>query len=556
MKDKKEFGFFIKTKRIEKNLTQKELADQLLVTESEINKWERGISYPDITLITSICQVLDITEHELIESSNDNAYRLIKKDAIKYNKLKSILFKILNISYIIALLTCFVVNISVNHTLSWFFIVLSAILCGYSFCPGFMWIFKKNKLSIHIISTFISMFILFLTCSIYTNNYWFMIPTCGLLVLYFVIYYPIIFSIQKNFLTDKKYKKFKLYFLLSYSAGIFIFMNLLLISIYCYTPYNIALGFFIVLIILIIPISVGFLNIFNNTKKLIKPLMLTLTTLLLVFIILIIIRSFYINSKSYQKTYTIEESYDNIEINLNEYNINIIFSKTNEDKIISYENTFNSIKYNIIDNTLKIEQIDNRKFYDKAFNFTKYRIDLYISTNTLNDLNINSSTGDISIPSDFIFNNVKINTSTSDIISSAEITNNLDIKTSTGDVVLNNSIIKNNVNIELSTGDIEIVNSTCSSLNITATTGNVLLKDTTAHNNFNMKSSTSSLDFENFDALNIYVSLSTGDVNGTLKSEKNFTCKSNTGKVIVPNTKNGGECIITVSTGNINIHYE
>mgnify|MGYP003309655947 CR=1 FL=1 len=69
MKDKKVFGAFIKQKRIEKNYSQKDLANLLFVTESAVSKWERGVTYPDITLIKDLCKILDVTEHELIEAS-------------------------------------------------------------------------------------------------------------------------------------------------------------------------------------------------------------------------------------------------------------------------------------------------------------------------------------------------------------------------------------------------------------------------------------------------------------------------------------------------------
>ncbi|HIZ08440.1 MAG TPA: helix-turn-helix domain-containing protein, partial [Candidatus Eubacterium avistercoris] len=65
MEEKISFGKFIMKKRKEKNMTQKELAQKLFVTESAVSKWERGLSYPDISLITSICEALDITEREL-----------------------------------------------------------------------------------------------------------------------------------------------------------------------------------------------------------------------------------------------------------------------------------------------------------------------------------------------------------------------------------------------------------------------------------------------------------------------------------------------------------
>ena len=44
--DNQATGLFIKQLRIEKNLTQKELADRLHVTDKAVSKWERGLSLP------------------------------------------------------------------------------------------------------------------------------------------------------------------------------------------------------------------------------------------------------------------------------------------------------------------------------------------------------------------------------------------------------------------------------------------------------------------------------------------------------------------------------
>lgn len=66
MEEKTTFGKFINQKRKQANLTQKELAEMIHVTESAVSKWERGISYPDITLVSTICDTLHVTEHELI----------------------------------------------------------------------------------------------------------------------------------------------------------------------------------------------------------------------------------------------------------------------------------------------------------------------------------------------------------------------------------------------------------------------------------------------------------------------------------------------------------
>ena len=44
MDEKKSFGEYIRRKRLQAAFTQKELAQQLYVTESTISKWERGVS--------------------------------------------------------------------------------------------------------------------------------------------------------------------------------------------------------------------------------------------------------------------------------------------------------------------------------------------------------------------------------------------------------------------------------------------------------------------------------------------------------------------------------
>ena len=52
-------------------MTQREFADKLFVTGSAVSKWERGMSYPDITLLRDICEILGVSEHELLTASED-----------------------------------------------------------------------------------------------------------------------------------------------------------------------------------------------------------------------------------------------------------------------------------------------------------------------------------------------------------------------------------------------------------------------------------------------------------------------------------------------------
>ena len=78
------FGEFLKKKRQEKNLTQKELSKLLVVSESAVSKWEKDVAHPDITLLPKLSSILGVSEHELITASIDNKSREEKVQAKKW----------------------------------------------------------------------------------------------------------------------------------------------------------------------------------------------------------------------------------------------------------------------------------------------------------------------------------------------------------------------------------------------------------------------------------------------------------------------------------------
>ena len=65
-------GKFISEKRKAINLTQKELADKLHVTDKAVSKWERGLSFPDISILIPLAEILDINLYDLLKGGDDN----------------------------------------------------------------------------------------------------------------------------------------------------------------------------------------------------------------------------------------------------------------------------------------------------------------------------------------------------------------------------------------------------------------------------------------------------------------------------------------------------
>jgi len=243
MTDKKSFGTYIKQKRTEKNYSQKDLAEKLYVSEGAISKWERGVSYPDITLISDICRVLDISERELITASTDTDTRRLKQEARNFRVIRGTWFWVPTISYVVALLICFICNLAVNHTLSWFFIVLTALLCAYSFIPTFTSFFERKKLLVFTITSYLSVCLLLFTCAVYTNGlYWFPVACIGTLMGYILVFGTILLS-----RTKLSHFKFVIAFtavlvltilllLCIYSWRHFMLQSAILITLYAYIP--------------------------------------------------------------------------------------------------------------------------------------------------------------------------------------------------------------------------------------------------------------------------------------------------------------------------------
>ena len=70
--DAKKTGKCICENRKKHGMSQKELADKLRITDKAISKWERGISFPDISMLIPISEVLEISLYDLLTGGEDD----------------------------------------------------------------------------------------------------------------------------------------------------------------------------------------------------------------------------------------------------------------------------------------------------------------------------------------------------------------------------------------------------------------------------------------------------------------------------------------------------
>lgn len=69
--DKQTFGSMIVTLRKKNGLTQMELAEKMGVTDKAVSKWERDLSFPDISSLPRLAEIFNVTVDELMQGRTD-----------------------------------------------------------------------------------------------------------------------------------------------------------------------------------------------------------------------------------------------------------------------------------------------------------------------------------------------------------------------------------------------------------------------------------------------------------------------------------------------------
>lgn len=100
--DTVKIGKYIAQKRKNLGLTQREIAEQLGMSDKSVSKWERGVCLPDVSVYMELCRIIgislnefiageDIEQVELQEKSEQNILDVIKDGNYKKRRLKAII---------------------------------------------------------------------------------------------------------------------------------------------------------------------------------------------------------------------------------------------------------------------------------------------------------------------------------------------------------------------------------------------------------------------------------------------------------------------------------
>ncbi len=231
-------------------------------------------------------------------------------------------------------------------------------------------------------------------------------------------------------------------------------------------------------------------------------------------------------------TTLIDTDYKNISVTTDTADIEFVISDST--KVVCHEEITAKHSVEVKDGTLFVRLIDERKWHEHiGINFGTPKITVYLPRAEYGIVSVKTSTGNITLE------NI-----------SAE---SLDFSVSTGRVTLSDLTCKDDVKVKVSTGKTNITDATCKNLITSGTTGDVVLKNVIATEKFSIERTTGDVKFDGCDANEIVAKTDTGSITGTLLTDKVFVAHTDTGRIDVPDTTNGGRCKITTDTGNVKI---
>ena len=78
--EENKIGLFIRDRRLALGLTQQQLAQRVGITDKAVSKWERSVSYPDITLLRELAAALEVSVTELLAGEGASSRSPAKRD--------------------------------------------------------------------------------------------------------------------------------------------------------------------------------------------------------------------------------------------------------------------------------------------------------------------------------------------------------------------------------------------------------------------------------------------------------------------------------------------
>lgn len=196
---------FLKSLRKAKGYTQQQVADLLFISPKTVSKWESGEGIPDISIISAVAEVYDVSVDDILkgEKSNLENQKDQQRNKVQSTIIKKIISKLQNFIYagigvnilgiIIGIILAFTVDPLVGFLIIFLFVLISItiVVIGYGKYKNSV-LYEEDD---YIIEAFKQT-----TYQAKNSLYWYAFTTVILFLL--SIYLPIGFSVSSsNFMT-------------------------------------------------------------------------------------------------------------------------------------------------------------------------------------------------------------------------------------------------------------------------------------------------------------------------------------------------------------------
>lgn len=283
-------------------------------------------------------------------------------------------------------------------------------------------------------------------------------------------------------------------------------------------------------------------------------------------------------SSSMMKTreFTVADIFDSIHIDTDDCEVSFVLLEDEADPYIVFQEQDN-VRHDVTveDSTLNIQMIDERKWYDHIGIFHVFgmpnhmEMTIYLPQKEYASIQVRSATGDIAIPQMFGVTEMTLRSDTGDISCMGTNGDVLDCMTSTGDITVQCGTLTSvklqsdtgdlsasvfaceEMHLKTNTGDVDALNVTAQGFTCNTDTGDVELEQVLAADYMQIRTATGDVEVDDCDAGRVDIETDTGDVSGHFLTPKWFSAFSDTGRVSVPDTKEGGDCRIESVTGSI-----
>ena len=266
----------------------------------------------------------------------------------------------------------------------------------------------------------------------------------------------------------------------------------------------------------------------------------------------------------------ISEKISGIDLQASTARVEILKATDGVTRVALYERAQEKSEVSVVDGVLTIRPKEI-EWYKKISLFSpeESTVTVYLAEPMLETMNLKTSTGAVRVAEEILAKNATVEFSTAKIEFAASVSEmlrvsgstgdvslrgaqygNLEVKTSTGDISLSGGSARE-VSLRVSTGEISVESFACGSLAVVSSTGEQEYEGVTVDGAMTLESDTGDISIEDCSVASATITTATGDVKGRFNSPMIFFATTDTGRVRVPESTEGGLCKITTDTGNI-----